>query len=192
MIHELLEDNNTTTESNYPIEQDDSFTPDEQEGIKELKQRFIAKRKKNESVLKGLEVSFWGITSYSLARFLVLTSGTNGLSLAIAAIFVINNITNRDCLDSINIDYQEGFKTSGMGKLIKFGLSTLVSAIVIWSAVGDLLNLANSSKQTYNNLEHTVEEFNRLPEDQQNKLYIIGGIVLAASLYVVVDSRGKR
>jgi hypothetical protein len=94
-------------------------------------------------------------------------------------------------LDSLNIDYQEGFKTSGMGKLIKFGLSTLVSAIVIFSAVGDLLNLKNSSEQTFRNLENTVEKFNRLPEEQQNKLYIIGGIIIVAGLYVVVDSRGK-
>lgn len=191
MIHELLDDENTLV-SNYPIEQDNSFTPDEIESIKEYKKNLQNKLNKNRSILKGLEVSFWGITSYSLARYLVLTSGTSGIGLAFAACLFINQITNRDCIDAFNLDYQEGFKSSGMGKLFKFGLSTIVTAIIFWNAVGDLLNLKNSSEQTYRNLENTVEEFNRLPTEEQNKLYIIGGIIIVAGLYVVVDSKGRK
>lgn len=186
-----LED--TPKDPNYPIEQDTSFTPDEIESIKTYKERLQAKLNKNRSVLKGLEVSFWGITSYSLARFLVLTSGSQGVGLAVAACLLINQITNRDCLDTLNINRKDGqFEVDGMGKLIKFLFSTLVSAFVIWSALGNFLQVAESSKNTYSQLQNKVEEFNRLPDEKQNAILIVGGLLILAGVYTVVDGIKKR
>jgi|GEM_PF-1803814 len=149
---ELGED--TSQESNYPIQEDTAFTPDEIEAIKAYKDGLSRKLSKNRSILNGLETSFWGITSYSLARFLIFTSGTGGIALAIASILLINQITNREVFDGININRKDGqWSADNMGKLIKFGFSTLVTAFVIWSALGSFLNIVNSSKQTYDQLQ---------------------------------------
>lgn len=186
-------DNNTQTDSNYPIEQDTAFTPDEIESIKAYKEQLTNKLNKNRAVLKGLEVSFWGITSYSLARFLVLTSGSQGVGLAVAACLLINQITNRDCFDAFNINRKDSqWEVDGMGKLIKFGFSTVVSAFVIWSALSNFLQVADSSKQTYYQLQNKVEEFNRLPEEKQNGIFIVGGLILLAGVYTVVDGMKRR
>lgn len=193
MLDDFLKDSEETQAENYPIETDDSFTPDEIEAIKRHKASLLSKLNKNRSVLKGLEVSFWGITSYSLARFMVLSSGTAGIPLAIAACFLINNISNREVLDSVNINYDEGMKASGIGGfMLKFGLSTLVTIVILWGALGDLLALKDNSSKTYDSLRHTVEEFNRLPDPQQDKWLIFAALVGAAAVYTAVDSKGRR
>lgn len=185
-------DEDTNDESNYPVVEDTAFTKDEIEAIQAYKQNLTKKLNKNSSVLKGLETSFWGITSYSIARFLILTSGTQGIGLAIAACFLINQITNRELLD-VSIEKREGqLEINGMGKLIKFGFSTLVSAFIIWSALGNFLNVADNSKRTYDQLQNTVEEFNKLPNNQQDTILIIGGIVGLAGIYVIIDSVNKK
>ncbi|MBF2016808.1 MAG: hypothetical protein IGS23_16730 [Rivularia sp. T60_A2020_040] len=190
----LLNDKDTEQKSdNYPVEADTEFTLDEIEGIQNYKEQLSKKLNKNRSVLKGLEVGFWSITSYSIARFLVLTSGTSGVGLAIAASFLINNIVNRDCLDSFNFDRKNGeFEVIGMGKLVKFGFSTLVASFVIWNATGDLLRMVDNSKSTYDALQNQVEEFNKLPDNQQRNIFIVGGIVGLAGVYVIVDSLRTR
>jgi hypothetical protein len=173
-------------QANYPRSEDSSFTPDEIEITSEFKANHQKKINKNHSILKGLEVSFWGITSYSLARFLILTSGTQGLTLAIASTFLINQITNRDCLDNFRVDKKDDqWEIDGMGRLIKFGLSTIVSIVVLWGAIGDFIQMVNSSKQTYNTLQTTVDEFNKLPNDEQNKLIVIVGISFIAGVYTM-------
>ena len=193
MLEEFTQIENTEEISNYPADVDTAFTPDEQEAIKKYKDNLSKKLDKNRSVLKGLETALWGITSYSLSRWLVLTSGIQGITLAIAASFLINNIVNRDCLDGFRFDRKEGQNDiEGMGKLIKFGFSTLVTAFVIWSAVGDFLHTVNNSEDTYNQLTQTVEDFNKLPNDQQNKIIIVGGVIIIAGLYVVIDSSTRR
>ncbi len=186
-------EDNSTTNDNYPIETDTAFTPDEIESIKAYKDKLTNKLNKNRSVLKGLEVSFWGITSYSLAIFLVLTSGTQGIGLAIAACLLINQITNRDCLDAFNVNRRDGqFEVDGMGKLVKFGFSTLVSAFVIWSALGNFIQVVETSKHTYNRLQDTVTEFNKLPSDKQNAIFIIGGLLGLAGIYTLIDGARRR
>jgi hypothetical protein len=173
-------------QANYPRSEDSSFTPDEIEIISEFKANHQKKINKNHSILKGLEVSFWGITSYSLARFLILTSGTQGLTLAIASTFLINQITNRDCFDNFRVDKKDDqWEIDGMGRLIKFGLSTIVSVLILWGAIGDFIQMVNSSKQTYNTLQTTVDEFNKLPNDEQNKLIVIVGISFIAGVYTM-------
>lgn len=193
MLPDLTDLSEKNNQENYPIETDNAFTPDEIEAIKEFKANKLKKINKNNSVRKGLEVSFWGILSYSIARFLVLTSGTSGVGLAVATAFFINNIANRDCLDAFNLDRKEGqFEITGMGKLLKFAMSTLVTAFVIGNATGDLLHMMDTSESNFQALEQKVEEFNRLPEDDQNKILIVGGILIVAGLWVVVDSVSTR
>ncbi|NJL77691.1 MAG: hypothetical protein HC917_00410 [Richelia sp. SM2_1_7] len=79
-----------------------------------------------------------------------------------------------------------------MGKLVKFGFSTLVASFVIWNATGDLLRMVDNSKSTYDALQNQVEEFNKLPDNQQRNIFIIGGIVGLAGVYVIVDSLRTR
>jgi hypothetical protein len=180
-------------QSNYPTETDTAFTPDEQEAIKEYKANLTKRINKHRSVLRGFESAFWGITSYSFAKFLILVSGSNALGFAVASVFVINNIVNRDCLDSFRLDRNDGeFQVEGMGKLLKFALSTVGTAFILWGSIGDFYHTYNNSNETYDNLNKTVEKFQELPQDDQNKWFIIGGVVAIAGLYVVVDSRGKR
>lgn len=177
---------------NYPIQEDNAFTPDEQESIKQYKENLTRKLTKNRSVLKGLEVSFWGITSYSLAQFLIFTSGTQGIGLAIASILVINQITNRELFDGININRKDGqWEADNMGKLIKFGFSTLVTAFLIWSALSNFLNIVDSSKQTYDQLQDTVMAFNKLPSYKQDGLIVVGGLLGLAGIYTIIDLKRR-
>jgi hypothetical protein len=189
----MFDEDDDKPASSYPEIQDSAFTPDDIEAIQKFKAEQLKKEQKNQSILRGIETAFWGITSFSIARFLVLTSGSGGVGLAVAATLMINNITNRDCLDALRIDRKEGqTEVEGMGRFIKFGFSTAVSAVVLWSAVGDFIQLKNTSVSTYNGLQSTVEEFNRLPDKNQNRIFIIGGIIIIAGLWVVIDSRGRR
>ncbi|MBW4504952.1 MAG: hypothetical protein KME64_00300 [Scytonematopsis contorta HA4267-MV1] len=182
-----------TPQSNYPIESDSSFTPDEIESIQKYKENLQKRLNKNQSVLKGIEAGFWGLTSYSIARFLILTIGNQGVGLAMALSVLINNITNRDCFDAFNLDRKDGeWNIEGMGKLIKFGFSTLVACFIIWNATGDLLKMADSSKETYNALQNKVEQFNNLPDSQQRNIFIVVVLVGLGGIYTIIDSLDRR
>lgn len=185
-------DSTEENSSNYPTEPDTAYTPDEQEAIKKYKDNLTKKIDKNRSILKGFEAAFWATTSYSLARFLILTAGSGALTFAAASVFVINNIVNRDLLDGFRFDRKEGEnQIEGMGKLIRFALSTAGTAFILWSSIGDFYHVYHSSHETYDNIHKTVEDFQKLPQDNQNKLIIVGGVVALAGLWVVVDSKKK-
>ena len=178
--------------SNYPIEEDTAFTPDEQEAIKEYKANLTKRINKHRSILRGFESAFWGITSYSFAKFLILVSGSSALGFAVASVFLINNIVNRDCLDAFRLVRNDAeWKVEGMGKLLKFALTTVGAAFILWGSIGDFYHIYNNSNETYNNLNKTVEEFQALPTDDQNKLLVLGGVVAIAGLYIAVDSKRK-
>jgi hypothetical protein len=181
---------NSVQESNYPVEEDTAFTPDEQSAIKAYKENLTRKLNKNRSVLKGLEMSFWGISSYSVARFLILTSGIDGIALAFSAILIINQITNRETIEELINRNNEGNQDI-MGRLIKFGFSTVVTSFLIWSALGNFLSVVHTSGETYKNLQTTVEDFNKLPDEKQNTILIVGGLIGLAGIYVIVDSRRR-
>ncbi|MEM7592402.1 MAG: hypothetical protein AAF383_12915 [Cyanobacteria bacterium P01_A01_bin.83] len=176
--------------SNYPADVDTSFTPDEQESIIAYKRKLNRKLDKNQSVLKGLEISFWGITSYSLARFLILTSGTGGIPLAVSSILIINQITNREAIEDL-INCRSEDKSDLMGRIIKFGFSTVVTAFLMWGALGEFLSIVNSSKDTYNQLQTATREFNQLPSNHQNAIYIALGLLGIGGFYVLIDSRRR-
>lgn len=190
MFNENDNNDTHTDSSNYPVVEDTKYTLDEIESIKKFKAERLKKDSKNESVLKALETAGWGITSYSLARFLILTVGLNGVTLAVALTFFINNIANRDLLDNINLNFNEGFHFTGMDKMVRFLGSVIISGFVCWSAIGDLYNFERESKQTYNNIQNSIEQFNRLPKDDRNQLII--GCVLGAGAATVVIMRAIR
>ncbi|MBH8565916.1 hypothetical protein I8748_27745 [Nostoc sp. CENA67] len=170
---------------NYPIEQDDSFTPDQIEEINDYKEKANKKIAKNESVLRGLETFFWGISSYSLCKWLVLNLGSGGINLAIAVALVVNQIVNRDCLDAFTLNRKDGqWELDGMGKLFKFLFGILASIFVVWSSIGNFIGMVNDSKATYHALNSAVEEFNSLPEKQQEEW--IKGAVVGAGLVALV------
>lgn len=191
MLEEFLEEE-TESKENYPQIPDTEFTPDEVESIKRYKENLQRKLDKNRSVLRALEQIFWGITSYSLARFLILNIGIQGINLAIASITLINQIVNRDCLDNFNISREHGeLKIDGMSKLIKFIFSTIITAFLVWGALGDFLQIVWHSEQTYQDIHRSVEEFNKLPDTTKKDALIIGGVFGIAILYVLADSKRR-
>ncbi len=181
----------TTQQSNYPIEEDDSFTPDEQEAIKTYKDNLTRKLNKNRSVLNGLEMSFWGITSYSLARFLILTSGVNGIALSVSAILIINQITNREAIEQLINRRNDEDKSETMGKFIKFGFSVVVTAFLMFGSIGKFLYIVKTSGETYEEIKTSVNKFNKLTEDEQNEALIIGGLIGLAGIYIITDLHKK-
>jgi hypothetical protein len=180
-----FDDSEPAPQSNYPVETDDSFTPDQIEEINNYKERADKKITKNESILRGLETFFWGISSYSLCKWLVLNLGSGGINLAIALALVVNQIVNRDCLDSFNLNNKNGqWEVDGMGKLFKFLFGVLASIFVVWSSTGKLIGMINDSKTTYHTFNNAVEEFNSLPTKQQEEW--MKGAVVGAGLVALV------
>jgi hypothetical protein len=179
----------SSQESHYPSEEDTAFTPGEQEAIRIYKENLTRKLNKNQSILKGLEMSFWGITSYSLARFLILTVGVEGIPLAISSILIINQITNREAIEDL-INRKEG-SSDIMGRIIKFAFSTVITAFLLWGSVGQFLSIIHSSKETYKQLQSVTQEFNRLPSDEQNAVYVVMGLLGLGGFYVLLDSRRR-
>ncbi|MBN3924631.1 hypothetical protein [Nostoc sp. NMS4] len=191
-MQQILDDFTEEEKNNYPIEQDDSFTPDQIEAILEHKKLAEKKIAKNNSVLRGLETFFWGISSYSLCKWLILNLGTNGISLAVALALITNQIVNRDCLDSFNLNRKDGqWETTGMDKLFKFIFGVFASAFVAWSSIGNFVGMVQDSKATYNVLNSAIEEFNSYSNKQQEeaiKGFVMGG---SAVVLIIFVAKGK-
>ena len=192
-MQQILDDSTEEVKNNYPVEQDDSFTPDQIEQINERKEIANKKITKNDSILRGLETFFWGISSYSLCKWLVLNLGSSGISVAISIVFVVNQIVNRDCLDAFNLNRKEGqWELTGMDKLFRFIFGILASGFVVWSSVGSFIVMLHDSKTTYNTLNNAIEEFNsysRKQQDEAIKGFVIGASAVAVVVYVV---KGKN
>jgi hypothetical protein len=187
------EEENPPESQTYDIEPDDPFTKDQIEEIYQYKQKVQAKIDKNDAVLRGLETFFWGVTSYSLCRLLVLSLGLSGINLAIALSLVLNQIVNRDCLDAINIERREGqWEVKGMGKFFKFSFGLVTSAFILWTSIGEVISFQRQSEQTYEVLQSKVEEFNRLPEQKQVDLLEKGLIALSVGvgLLIILQLKG--
>jgi hypothetical protein len=184
----------TQTQSNYPIEADDSFTPDQIEEINEYKEQVKKKIAKNDSVLRGLETFFWGISSYSICKWLILNLGSGGINLAIATALIVNQIVNRDCLDSFNLNKSnDGWEVAGMSKLFKFLFGLVASAFVVWSSIGNFIGMLHDSKTTYHALNSAVEEYNQLP--QRSREEMLQGIVIGVSavgiIYMIANANKR-
>jgi hypothetical protein len=194
-MHQLVDDSEiqeSQIQSNYPIEADDSFTPDQIEEINEYKAQVSRKIAKNDSVLRGLETFFWGISSYSLCKWLVLNLGSGGINLAIATALIVNQIVNRDCLDSFNLNKKdEQWEITGMSKLFKFIFGLVASAFVVWSSIGNFIGMVHDSKTTYHALNNAVEEYNQLPQRSREELLqgIVIGVVAVSAAYMIANRR---
>jgi hypothetical protein len=166
----------------YTIEPDTAFTTDEIEAIARHKQKLITKLNKNHGVLRGIETSAWGLSSYCLAKFLVYSSGTTGIFPAIAIVLGINQIVNRDLLEFRISRTTEGWELEDMQRLAKFAFSFGFSCFVLWGAIGDYLHVINNSKQTYSDIKEKIAQFQELPQDDKNMTILAGiaGAGLAA------------
>jgi hypothetical protein len=194
MIPDSLLDIDTSdenTESNYPTEQDTPFTPDEIDSIKRYKDNLNRKLEKNRSILKGLEVSFWGITSYSLARFLIITSGSQGIFLAVALVLTINQIVNRDLLEFNINKTNEGWELTNMDRLVKFIFQLILACFIIWGGIGNYFNTVRNSEQTYNDIKNTVENFNQLPQSDKTAIFVVAIIVISGASYVIISDKRR-
>jgi len=193
MMTDFNLEEHTKDESNYPRIEDNSFTPDEQDNLEEYKAILKAKIRASRGVLRGLKISTASLTSYSLAKFLILSLGSQGLAPAFATVLTITFLSNTDTFDSLNVDKKsEGWQTEGMGKLLKFGFSVIVSASVLVASIGNFYQLSRTSEQTYHDLQSTLTKFNRLPKDDQNLLYFEGSLVFIAVLSVAVMVNGNK
>lgn len=189
MLEELENENQ---QDNYPVESDDSFTPDQIDEIKTLKQKLQKEIDKNDSLLRGLESFFWGITSYSLSKAFVLYLGLSGIHLAATCILIMNQIVNRDLLDGFNLNRLDGeWKVTGMDKLFKLLFGFLVSGFVFWSALGEVIQFQRNSVETYETIRNVSVAFNKLPKKDQNEVVKTGflGIGLLFVLYAVVNKK---
>lgn len=166
----------------YSVEPDTAFTTDEIEAIARYKQKLIVKLNKNHGVLKGIETSAWGLSSYCLAKFLIYSSGTTGIFPAIAIVLGINQIVNRDLLEFRINKTTVGWELEDMEKLIRFIFGLGFSCFITWGAIGDYLHVVNNSSQTYNDIKQAIAQYQKLPEDSKNMtiLWGIAGAGLAA------------
>lgn len=191
MIEELDKELQAETEQvrGYDLESDTAFTADETEAIANYKQNLIAKLNKNHGVLKGIETSAWGLSSYCLAKFLIYSSGTTGIFPAVAIVLGINQIVNRDLLEFRINKSTQGWELEDMHKLVRFIFSTVFGCFILWGAIGDYFRIVNSSNQTYEDIKQAIIQYQSLPKDDKNMI-IIAGIVVAGG--VVYALQGKR
>lgn len=173
----------------YSVEPDTAFTIDEIEAIARYKQKLVIKLNKNHGVLKGIETSAWGLSSYCLAKFLVYSSGGVGVIPAVAIVLGINQIVNRDLLEFRINRSTEGWELEDMQKLVRFGFSTAFGCFILWGAIGDFLHTVNTSNQTYSDIKEKIAQYQRLPEDDKN-VAILAGVFVAGG--VVYALQGKR
>jgi hypothetical protein len=187
-MQQFLDESSEEVKNNYPVEQDDSFTPDQIEEINQYKELARKRIAKNESILKGIETFFWGISSYSLCKWIILNLGSNGISVAISLAIVINQIVNRDCLDDFNLNRVDGqWETTGMNKLFRFLFGVGASAFVAWSSIGNFIGMVNDSKVTYSTLNGAIEEFSSYSKKQKEDIivgFVIGGATVLGVFYI--------
>lgn len=182
-------ENDRENPQDYEIEPDTEFTLDEIESIKRYKLNLETKLNRNQAILRGLEASFWSISSYSLARFLIVTSGTQGMALAVALVFGINQIVHRSLLNFTLDKTDNGLQILGMHKLINFLFQLLLSAFICWSAIGDYFQTVKQSEQTYESIKTAIQDFQKMPDADKNNFFILAGLVIAGAGYVIVKDR---
>lgn len=192
MIEELdnqLQEAEIEQAHGYIIEPDTAFTPDEIEAIARYKQKLTANLHKNHAVLKGIETSVWGISSYCLAKFLINTSGTLGIFPSIAIVLGINQIVNRDLLEFRINKSTEGWEFEDMQKLVRFVFSTIFGCFIVWGAIGDFFATVRNSNQTYDDIQKTIVQFQKMPDDDKNLTLILGVIVGSGVVYTLSSKR---
>lgn len=192
MLDELdteLQDGDTEKSLDYQDFPDTAFTQDEQEAIKRFKAKEIEKLNRSRAVLKGIESCGWGVTSYCLAKYLVIATGSAGLLPAVAIVLGINQIVNRDLLEFTVNKSPEGWVFTDMDKAIKFLFQTIFGCFILWTAIGDFYTTMQNSHKTYDNIKATVEDFNRLPESDKTIVFVVGALVAGSVVYSIHKSK---
>jgi len=193
MIHLPEQDDNQT--ENYPVIPDLPFTLDEIEAIKRYKAELVERQAKTKGIKRALEAGFWGVCSYSIARYLVVVGGVSTLPLVFALNIAINNIVNRHLLDAVNVDKNdEGWKFEGLMKGLRFIGSCALGLFITYQAVGDVWQGFRQSEDIYRSIETQVDNFNRLPkQDQYEQLKIwVPAVIGAAIVGVLVGTNGGK
>jgi hypothetical protein len=173
----------------YLVEHDTAFTADEIEAIARYKQKLVTKLNKNHGVLKGIETSAWGLSSYCLAKFLIYSSGTTGIFPAVAIVLGINQIVNRDLLEFRINKSTEGWELEDMQKLVRFIFGFGFSCFITWGAIGDYFHIINNSNQTYSDIKQAIIQYQKLPEDSRNMAILWGIVGAGLGAYAL---QGKR
>lgn len=192
MLDELdteLQDGDTEQSRFYQDFPDTAFTQDEQEAIRRFKAKEIEKLNRSRAVLKGIESCGWGVTSYCLAKYLVIATGSAGLMPAVAIVLGINQIVNRDLLEFTVNKSPEGWVFTDMDKAIKFLFQTIFGCFILWTAIGDFYTTMQNSHKTYDNIKATVEDFNRLPESDKTIVFVVGALVAGGVVYSIHKSK---
>lgn len=192
MLDELdtsLPDEDTEQSRFYQDFPDTAFTQDEIEAIRRFKAKEIEKLNRSRAVLKGMESCGWGVTSYCLAKYLVIATGSMGLLPAVAIVLGINQIVNRDLLEFTVNKSTEGWTFTDMDKAIKFIFQTIFGCFILWTAVGDFYNTLQNSHQTYDSIKATVEDFNRMPENDKTIVFVVGALVAGGVVYSIHKSK---
>lgn len=188
MLDELdtsLQDGDTEQSHSYQDFPDTAFTQDELEAIKRFKAKEVEKLNRSRAVLKGIESCGWGVTSYCLAKYLVIATGSAGLLPAVAIVLGINQIVNRDLLEFSVNKSTDGWVFTDMHKAIKFIFQTIFGCFILWTAVGDFYSTLHSSHQTYDSIKATVEDFNRLPQSDKTLVFVVGAVVAGGVVYAI-------
>lgn len=153
-------------QGNYPIEKDISFTPDEIERI----ETFIHEKKleitKLNSLNRGIEQGFWAITAYSVSRYLILTGGMTNFIPVIAINLVLNQIVNRDLIETDSDNNEDNLMAVRKGLNILGGV--IAAILTVASATGDLLNYERVSTSAYHAVRENIETYNNLGRQDKN------------------------
>ncbi|MBW4565686.1 MAG: hypothetical protein KME32_32320 [Mojavia pulchra JT2-VF2] len=184
-----LQDGDTEQSRFYQDFPDTAFTLDELEAIKRFKAKEVEKLNRSRAVLKGIESCGWGVTSYCLAKYLVIATGSAGLLPAVAIVLGINQIVNRDLLEFTVNKSPEGWTFTDMDKAIKFLFQTIFGCFILWTAVGDFYSTLQSSHHTYDNIKATVEDFNRLQESDKTLVFVVSALVAGGVVYSIHKSK---
>ncbi|MEH2462253.1 hypothetical protein [Nostoc sp.] len=192
MLNEIdteLQDGDTEESLDYQDYPDTAFTQDEKSAIRRFKAKEIEKLNRSRAVLKGIESCGWGVTSYCLAKYLVIATGSAGLLPAVAIVLGINQIVNRNLLEFTVNKSPEGWVLTDMDMAIKFLFQTIFGCFILWTAIGDFYTMMQNSHKTYDNIKTTVEDFNRLPESDKNIVFVVGTLVAGGVVYGIHKSK---
>ena len=179
--------------SNYPIKSDVAFTPDQIESINELKDDLRTKDNRDKNLCKVVETLFWNSTTYSLVRFLLLSSGGSGIPLAIAATLIIPQLSNLDLINDIKIDRNEGTNNiSGGFSLLRIFFSFITAGALFFSASRDYLYIKTNSDISMENITNKIETFNNVPVENNNTLPIVIGGLTALSGITILSTKKQQ
>lgn len=191
--NEVNESETDDSQFDYKVARDSEFTKDAQVALRQKEIQLRDKMAKNQAVLRGVETVGWSLSTFSLAKFIILSTGTSGVWFVVSAIFIANQIVNRDILTDFTVNKTaEGWQVTRIDKVMRFVFQLIVSCFVVWAAVGDVVQVAKNSDDTFKAIENQIEDFQRQPDDRKNQIYIIAGLALGVGGVMALNGGGKK